>query len=100
MFDQFVIGDWVVVALFVGFFAVQCVYATARAASFQLDVNRHKRVKIDPFGALFEVAVPHIVFTFWLLVVFWALVELTLVLLPSQVLTRLSWVRFLMEVGW
>ena len=76
------------------------VWANTRGASFQLDVHRHKRFKIDPFGAMFEFAVPHLVFAFRLLVVFWVLVELTLVLLPSRLLTWLSWVRLLMEVGW
>ena len=84
MIEQLAIGDWV----------------STRGASFQLDVHRHKRFKIDPFGAMFEVAVPHIVFAFRVLVVFWVLVELTLMLLPSQVLTRLSWVRYGLEAGW
>ena len=83
-----------------GFFVVLLVWASTRGASFQLDVHRHKRFKIDPFGAMFEVAVPHVGFAFRLTVVFWILVELTLVLLPSAVLTRLSWVKYVMEVGW
>ena len=57
MFEQLAIGDWVVLALYLGFFVVLLVWASTRGASFQLNVHRHKRFKIDPFGAMFEVAV-------------------------------------------